>query len=97
MTESDCEKTFLNQFIGLFLLLVLMLTSRNYTDNNLTKYKVLDKKECVLKIQGVKKGVKIFAEIAAGLDFKGLQDRGWWPQLDSNQRPIDYESSALTN
>ncbi len=21
----------------------------------------------------------------------------WWPQLDLNQRPIDYESSALTN
>ncbi len=78
-------------------MLVLVLTSPNYTGNSYVEYKVLDKNECMIKIQGVKKGVKKFAEIATGLDFKGLQGRGWWPQLDSNQRPIDYESSALTN
>ncbi len=24
-------------------------------------------------------------------------EKGWWARLDSNQRPKDYESSALTN
>ena len=74
-TESDCEKTFLNQLVWIILLLVLVLTSPNYTGNSYVEYKVLDKNECMIKIKGVKKGVKKFAEIAAGLDFKGLRGR----------------------
>ena len=51
----------------------------------------------ICKIEGVKKGVKKIVISSKPLDFKGIQAGWWWPQLDSNQRPIDYESSALTN
>lgn len=59
--------------------------------------KRIDKLVTMINIEGVKKGVKKIVHKPQPLDSKGFKAGWWWPQLDSNQRPIDYESSALTN
>ena len=75
----------------------VVLVARKINKTGAIKYHSLDILHCLSNIKGVKKGVKKIAEFAAALDFKGIAGGEWWPQLDSNQRPIDYESSALTN